>query len=62
MNKKEQRYFYIYNLGQANYFISNGLVPIMVGKSDSGTVYIKFVRDEEAENIFTKWCNRKESI
>lgn len=59
MNISEQRYFHIYNLGQANFFISNGLVPLMVGKSNGGSVYVKFVRDEEAENVFIKWCSRK---
>lgn len=62
MSTKERIYFYIYNLAQANYFISKGLVPLLVGKSSSGNVYIKFVRNEKAEMVFTKWCDGKENI
>lgn len=54
----KHEYFYIYNLAQANYFISNGLIPLMVGKSQSGMVFIKFIRDKTAEDIFTKWCKK----
>jgi hypothetical protein len=52
---------YIYNLSQANFFISNGLMPRCIGiNSNSNKTYVQFTRNEEAEQVFTKWveeCN-----
>ncbi len=58
----ETKYFNIHNLAQANYFISNGIVPLMVGKSQSGIVFIKFIRDKTAEAVFTKCCKKTKFI
>jgi hypothetical protein len=51
-----EKYFYIYNLKQANFFIKNKIIPIELGKSNSDIVYVKFLRNEEADRIFTQWC------
>lgn len=51
-------YFYVYNIQQARFFIKNGLVPTDVGIGTKREVFIKFVRNQEAEDVFTKWVNR----
>ena len=53
------RYFYIYNIKQAQFFLQNGLMPVDVGMGVEKDVFIKFVRDEQAENVFNQWVNRK---
>ncbi len=49
-------YFYIYNLKQSEFFIKEGLEVLEIGVRN-GKVYHKFLRDEQAEKIFSKWCN-----
>jgi hypothetical protein len=51
-----ERYFYIYNVKQANYFVQNNIKPLEVGKGKSKAVYLKFLRDEQASKIFDAWC------
>ena len=53
------KYIYIYNFEQAKFFINNGLQVVDIAKGDKGDVYIKFVRDEECERVFSLWMNRK---
>lgn len=50
--------FYIYNLEQANFFLQKGLVPIEVGLGTMKTMFVRFRRDDEAERVFTQWCNK----
>lgn len=50
------RHFFVYNLKQALFFIQRGLVPIDIGVNRR-KVFHKFVRDEEAESVFSEWCN-----
>lgn len=55
-------YFYIYNRHQANYFIQNGLPVLEVGKGKQDGHYTKFLRDAEAEVVFSKWREDKDEI
>jgi hypothetical protein len=52
-------YFYIYNPEQADYFIKNGLQVVGAGKGQLKDIYFKFIRDEQAEEVFTRWVERK---
>jgi hypothetical protein len=54
------KFFYIYNPDQADYFIKNGLLVIGAGKGKFNDFYYKFVRDEQAEEVFKKWVERKQ--
>lgn len=54
-----EKYFYIYNPRQADFFIKAGLRVLGVGKGTQGEVYIKFLRDEISEQVFTLWVERK---
>lgn len=56
------RYFYIYNFHQTKFFLDNELKIIDIGKGTSGNIYHKFVRDDEAERIFTKWKESKPKV
>ncbi len=53
-------YFYIYNLSQARFFLRQGLRPIDIGIGNKKEVFIKFLRDEESEKVFTQWIKRKD--
>ncbi|MED3562222.1 hypothetical protein [Bacillus xiapuensis] len=53
------KYFYIYNPNQADYFLKSGLQVIEIGKGAKGDIYIKFIRNEKSEEIFTQWCKGK---
>ncbi len=53
------KYFYIYNFEQANFFIHNGLEVLEVGKgSKHGDVYLKFLRNQKANEVFDRWVVR----
>lgn len=54
------KYFYIYNVKQAQFFLQNGLMPVDVGIGTEKDVFVKFDRDEQAESIFSQWVNRKQ--
>lgn len=56
------KYFYIYNRHQANYFIQNGLPVLEVGKGKLDDCYTKFLRDEKAEKVFSEWRLVKDDI
>lgn len=58
----KNKYFYIYNYEQASFMVKEGLPVIDVGKGNKNDIYIKFLRDNDAENIFKKWRLRKEKI
>lgn len=55
--------FYIKNIEQADFFIKNGLKVTGCGKDVSKKtgeieVYINFLRDDKANEVFDRWCNR----
>ncbi len=49
-----KEYFFIYNTKQATYFLESGLRALEVGLN-CGRVYVKFLRDERAEEVFNDW-------
>lgn len=53
-----QKFFYIYNPHQANFYVLNGLEVIEIGKGNKGDIYVKFLRNEKSEEVFTRWSNR----
>lgn len=55
MNNK---FFYIYNPHQANFFIMNGLEVLEIGKGNKGDVYVKFLRNAKSEEVFDRWISR----
>lgn len=60
MNKKNNEYFYTYNLKQAEFFIKNRLVSNKID-NHKGTkkVFFQFMRNEELEKALTLWGKRK---
>lgn len=54
----KQKYFYIYNLRQARFFMDHGLFTLEVDRGKRGDVYVKFLRDDKAEEVFGKWIER----
>jgi hypothetical protein len=57
-NKRMNKYFYIYNPLQANFFVINGLAVLEIGKGNQGNIYIKFLRNEKSEEVFSRWVER----
>lgn len=52
------KYFYIYNPIQANFFVLNGVTVLEIGKGNQGHVYIKFPRNDQSEEVFSRWVER----
>ena len=51
-------YMYVYNVAQVNFFLQNGLVPIMMGYGKKNKdAFLKFERTQEFERVFTLWIN-----
>jgi hypothetical protein len=53
------KYFYIYNPHQADFFLKMGVPVLSIGKGTQGDIYVKFPRNEESEAVFTEWINSK---
>jgi uncharacterized protein (DUF1919 family) len=51
--------YYIYNSAQADYFITQGYLPIHIGIGKYSDVYIQFERNENTETAMKKWRKRK---
>lgn len=51
------KYFYVYNLEQANFFIKEGVKVERVGKGTKGDFYTKFIRNSLSESVFSKWVS-----
>lgn len=57
-----EKYFYIYNPTQANFFFQNGVKISEIGKGKKDDVYVKFIRDDASEKVFTEWIENKRDI
>lgn len=49
------KYFYIYDLKQAKYFIDAGLKVLEIGVGSKGDVFLKFLRYDRSESVCTRW-------
>lgn len=54
-----KEYIYIYNIKQAQFYITEGdIKPTEIGISNKNNkIYFKFIR-EQTKNIFDQWCNQ----
>jgi hypothetical protein len=55
----KDKYFYIYDLRQALFFIQNGAHLIDIAKGNKGDLFHKFPRDEKHDNLFMAWKRQK---
>jgi hypothetical protein len=53
------KYFYIYNYIQSNFFLKMGIPALEVGKGKRGDFYVKFPRNEASQIVFDIWCTRE---
>jgi hypothetical protein len=53
-----KKYFYIYNPIQANFFVLNGIQVLEIGKGSKGNIYVKFPRNVQSEEVFSRWIER----
>ncbi len=49
------RYVFVYNMGQAQFFLDHGLRPVAIGRGTRGDVFLKFERNEATEAVFENW-------
>ena len=60
-NQKQNnnKFIFIYNLIQAEFYFHKGIAPYRVGFSSQKNVFVQFLKNDELTNAFTDWCNRK---
>jgi len=58
-NNKTNKFIFIYNLIQAEFYFNKGIAPYRVGLSSQKNVFVQFLKTDELTNAFTDWCNRK---
>lgn len=58
----DMKFFYIYNPEQANFFNSNGIQVLEIGKGKHGDIYVKFPRNDKSEEVFERWIKRGKEI
>jgi len=56
------KYIFIYNPVQAEFYFSKGITPMKVGKGSKGDVFVQFLKTDELRSAFTEWCNRYRPI
>ena len=61
-NNKTNKFIFIYNLIQAEFYFNKGIAPYRVGLSSQKNVFVQFLKTDELTNAFTDWCNRKMQI
>jgi hypothetical protein len=52
------KYIFIYNLTQAEFYFSKGIAPLRVGMGTKGDIFVQFLKTDELKNAFNEWCNR----
>lgn len=52
------KYYFIYNPHQANFFNLHGVPILEIGKGGKGDTYIKFPKNEHSQNVFGQWVER----
>lgn len=55
------KYYYIYNFGQAKYIINNGIKIVDIGTGNKNDIFFKFNRDKKTEDIVNLWKLKKTS-
>lgn len=53
-----EKYYYIYNPHQANYYLMHDIPIIEIGKGAKGDTYVKFPKNEKSEEVFKRWIER----
>ena len=53
---------FIYNLCQADFYFSKGILPLNVGVGSKKDTYVKFAKSDELMIAFKEWCNSKTPI
>lgn len=57
-----KKYYFIYDVRQANYYLKNGVELVEVGAGKKGDAYFKFIRNEHTEKVFAEWAKNRDSI
>lgn len=52
------KFYYIYNPHQANFYFLNGVPIIEIGKGAKGDTYIKFPKNQKSEEVFKRWIEK----
>ncbi len=49
---------YIYNMQQADFYMTQGLIPVGAGIGKLGHAYVRFEKNVLYETLFAQWCKR----
>jgi len=52
-------FVFIYNMRQAEFYFSKGIMPLSVGVGSKKDTYVKFAKSDELMSAFKEWCNSK---
>lgn len=55
MNNKNFEFAYIYNSKQGIWYIQQGLIPVDFGTGNKGDAFLKFIKNEKYDDLFSKW-------
>ena len=54
----KEKSFFVFDLRQANYFMSKGLIALRVGKGKKdGKTFVQFKDSKELREVFSEWCD-----
>jgi len=54
----ENKYAFIYNKFQYEFYFSKGIVPLKIGTGSKGDLYVQFLNTNELQLAFREWCKR----
>lgn len=57
-----EKFYFIYNPHQANFFNMNGVPVLEIGKGKKGDVYVKFPKNKYSEEVFGRWVERCKQV
>ena len=52
------KYVFVYDLVQGEFYFSKGITPLKVGVGTKGDTFIQFQKSKELQSAFDEWCNR----
>ena len=55
-------FVFIYNMRQAEFYFSKGIMPLSVGVGSKKDTYVKFAKSDELMSAFKEWCSSKTPV
>lgn len=55
----KNKYAFIYNKFQYEFYFSKGLVPLKIDFGSKGDLYVQFLNTDELQLAFREWCSKE---